>query len=250
MTIGPSPFLEEVKEKDKKPVEVEVQKVLVSIGRQSNAEDLGLRELGPGSWTPTAGSRPTRRLETNIPGIYAIGDALGPSKIMLAHVASTEGIVAAENIMGRNRAMNYEVVPSGIFTFPEIANVGLTEPQARERGLEVRADSFPFRALGKPQALGEIVGQVKIISERKSRESRGPYRRTPRHRSDRRRDPGHPIGGHGGGPGPDHPRPPHPGRGDHGGGPSGRRGLPAQFKKFLTRHLLMVKSAVKQLNPL
>ena len=94
---------------------------------------------------------------------------------MLAHVASTEGIVAAENIMGRNRTMNYEVVPSGIFTFPEVANVGLTEPQARERGLEVRADSFPFRALGKPQAMGEIVGQVKIISEKKSRKIVGVH---------------------------------------------------------------------------
>ena len=167
VTIGPSPFLQEVKEKDKGAVEVEVQKVLVSIGRQSNAEGLGLRELGlevdAKGWIAA-----NERLETNIPGIYALGDALGPSRIMLAHVASAEGIVAAENIMGRNRTMNYAVVPSAIFTFPEVANVGLTEPQARERGLEVRADSFPFRALGKPQAMGEIVGQVKIISEKKS----------------------------------------------------------------------------------
>jgi dihydrolipoamide dehydrogenase len=88
---------------------------------------------------------------------------------MLAHVASTEGIVAAENIMGRNRSMHYEVVPSGIFTFPEVANVGLTASQAREKGLEVRSDSFLFRALGKPQAMGEIVGQVKIVSEEKTR---------------------------------------------------------------------------------
>jgi dihydrolipoamide dehydrogenase len=167
VTIGPSPFLSEIKEKDKLSIEVEVQQVLVSIGRQSNSEALGLKALGleldSRGWI-----RANERLETNIPGIYAVGDALGPSKIMLAHVASTEGIVAAENIMGRNRTMNYEVVPSGIFTFPEVANVGLTEPQARERGLQVRADSFPFRALGKPQAMGEIVGQVKIVSERKS----------------------------------------------------------------------------------
>ena len=167
VTIGPSPFLAEVKEKDKKPIEVAVQKVLVSIGRQPNTEALGLKALGleldAQGWI-----RANERLETNVPGIYAVGDALGPSKIMLAHVASTEGIVAAENIMGHNRTMNYEVVPSGIFTFPEVANVGLTEPQARERGLEARADSFQFRALGKPQAMGEIVGQVKIVSERKS----------------------------------------------------------------------------------
>ena len=167
VTLGPSSFLKEVKEKDSKPIEVEVQQVLVSIGRQSNAEDLGLRGLGleveANGWIIA-----NERLETRIPGIYAIGDALGPSKIMLAHVASTEGIVAAENIMGRNRSMNYEVVPSGIFTFPEVANVGLTEAQAREKGLEARADSFPFRALGKPQAMGEIVGQVKIVADNKN----------------------------------------------------------------------------------
>jgi dihydrolipoamide dehydrogenase len=165
--IGPSPFLKEVKEKDKKFVEVEVQKVLVSIGRQSNADVLGLRELGLAmddrGWIAA-----NEKMETNIPGVYAIGDALGPGKIMLAHVASTEGIVAAENIMGHDRRMNYETVPSGIFTFPEVANVGLTEPQAREKGLEARSDSFPFRGLGKPQAMGEIVGQVKIVSDCRS----------------------------------------------------------------------------------
>jgi dihydrolipoamide dehydrogenase len=167
VTIGPSPFLAEVKEKDQKPIEVTVQQVLVSIGRQPNTEALGLKALGleldAQGWI-----RANERLETNVPGIYAVGDALGPSKIMLAHVASTEGIVAAENLMGRNRTMDYEVVPSGIFTFPEVANVGLTEPQARARGWEARADSFQFRALGKPQAMGEIVGQVKIVSARKS----------------------------------------------------------------------------------
>ncbi|MBI5583850.1 MAG: dihydrolipoyl dehydrogenase [Deltaproteobacteria bacterium] len=164
VTIGPSPFLSEVKEKDKKPLELEVQKVLVSIGRQSNADGLGLKELGlevdARGWIAA-----NDKLETNIPGIFAIGDALGPAKIMLAHVASTEGIVAAENIMGRERRMNYAAVPAGIFTFPEVATVGLTEPQAREKGLEVQADSFLFRGLGKSQAMGEIAGQVKIVSD-------------------------------------------------------------------------------------
>jgi dihydrolipoamide dehydrogenase len=167
VTIGPSPLLKEVKEKDKMPVEVEVQKMLVSIGRQSNADGLGLKELGlemdDRGWIAA-----DEKLETNIPGIYAIGDALGPPKIMLAHVASSEGIVAAENIMGHDRKMNYETVPAGIFTFPEVANVGLTEPQAREKGREVRSDSFSFRGLGKPQAMGEIVGQVKIVSDSRS----------------------------------------------------------------------------------
>jgi dihydrolipoamide dehydrogenase len=83
---------------------------------------------------------------------------------MLAHVASMEGIIAAENCLGDNRTMDYEAVPSAVFTFPEVADVGLTEAQAREKGLEVRSDHFLFRTLGKPQAMGEIVGQAKIIS--------------------------------------------------------------------------------------
>ncbi|MBI5602067.1 MAG: dihydrolipoyl dehydrogenase [Deltaproteobacteria bacterium] len=172
VAIGPSPFLKEVKEKDRQPIEMEVQKVLVSVGRESNTQGLGLSSLGiemdQRGWLIV-----NERMETNISGIYAIGDALGPSKIMLAHVASTEGIIAAENILGHNRTMNYEVVPSAIFTFPEVATVGLTEPQALERGLEVRSESFLFRTLGKPQAMGEIVGQVKIISARQSRKILG-----------------------------------------------------------------------------
>jgi len=172
--IGPSPFLKEVKEKDRKPLEMEVMKVLVSIGRESNAKGLGLSQAG----IETAQSgwiKANERMETNIPGIYAIGDALGPAKIMLAHVASFEGIIAAENIMSRNRIMNYELVPSAIFTFPEVANVGLTELQAIERGLDVRSDSFQFRVLGKPQAMGEIVGQVKIVSNSQSRKILGVH---------------------------------------------------------------------------
>jgi dihydrolipoamide dehydrogenase len=164
VTLGPSPFLKEVKEKDRTPMEMEVEKVLVSIGRESKAEALGLERLGleldSKNWI-----KANERLETNIPGIYAVGDALGPSKIMLAHAASTEGIIAVENIMGHSRAMDYEAVPSAIFTFPEVANVGLTESQAQEKGYGFRSDSFQFRTLGKPQAMGEIVGQVKIISQ-------------------------------------------------------------------------------------
>jgi dihydrolipoamide dehydrogenase len=172
--IGPSPFLKEVKEKDRKPLEIECQKVLVTIGRESNTKRLGLLQVGVET-DPKGWIRANEHLETNIPGIYAIGDALGPAKIMLAHVASTEGIIAAENSMGRTRAMNYAVVPSAIFTFPEVANVGLTESQARERGFEVRSDSFLFRTLGKPQAMGEIVGQVKIVSDCKSRKILGVH---------------------------------------------------------------------------
>ncbi len=172
--IGPSPFLTEAREKDKKPIELEIHKVLVSIGRQSNTDDLGLDRVGV-ALDDRGWIKANDRLETNVPGIYAIGDALGPARIMLAHVASTEGIAASENIMGGQRVMDYQVVPSGIFTFPEVANVGLTELQARERGLEWRSDSFQFRTLGKPQAMGEIVGQVKIVSDNRTRKILGVH---------------------------------------------------------------------------
>jgi len=162
--LGPSPFLKEVREKDQKVVEVEAEKVLVCIGRRSRTDLLGLDRLGvetgPGGWIQV-----NDKMETNLPGLYAVGDVLGPARPMLAHVASAEGIVAAENLMGLRRTMSYEAVPSAVFTFPEVGCVGLTEAQARERGFRVRADRFPFRALGKPQAMGEIVGQVKILSE-------------------------------------------------------------------------------------
>ncbi len=174
VSIGPSPFLKEVQEKDRQPLEMDVRKVLVSIGRESNAQGLGLSKIGV-EMDPRGWIRANERLETNIPGIYAIGDALGPAKIMLAHVASTEGIIAAENIMGHNRAMNYDVIPSAIFTFPEVANVGLTESQARERGFEVRSASFLFRTLGKPQAMGEIVGQAKIVFDSQNRKILGVH---------------------------------------------------------------------------
>jgi dihydrolipoamide dehydrogenase len=97
--------------------------------------------------------------------VYAIGDILGPEKIMLAHVASTEGQVAAENAMEKSRTMDYHVVPGAIFTTPEVANVGLSETQAIEQGYSVRADSVLFRTLGKAQVIGEIAGEAKIVSE-------------------------------------------------------------------------------------
>jgi len=105
------------------------------------------------------------RMETGADGIYAIGDILGPSKIMLAHVASAEGLVAAENAMGGRRDMDYRTVPGAIFTSPEVADVGLTEAQAKAQGFPVRSDSVLFRSLGKAHVIGDIAGQAKIISE-------------------------------------------------------------------------------------
>lgn len=165
VTIGPSPFFENPAEKDKKPLFETVDKILVCIGRTPNTTHIeGFELLGVQAdekgWVVT-----NQRMETSAPDVYAIGDLLGPSKIMLAHVASAEGSVAAENAMARRCSMDYGTVPGAIFTSPEVANVGLTEAQAKEQGYQIRSDSVLFRTLGKAQVIGDIAGQVKIVSE-------------------------------------------------------------------------------------
>ena len=135
---------------------------LISIGRRPVSEGLGLEQAG------VAMERGSVRIDdhcrTNIDSIYAIGDITG--KIQLAHVASEQGIVAVEHIIGHDARMDYSVVPACVFTDPEVATVGITEKQARESGVEYKTGQFLFRALGKAHAEGEIEGLVKIISEK------------------------------------------------------------------------------------
>lgn len=155
------------KEKKGAAMTLEVDAALVCIGRKAHAEDLGLK--GIGVETDERGwIRAGEDMQTSAPHVYAIGDALGPEKIMLAHVAAREGMVAAENAMGQKAAMDYRAVPSVIFTMPEVANVGMTEAQSREAGVAVRTDKVLFRSLGKPHVLGEIAGEVKIVSHAES----------------------------------------------------------------------------------
>ncbi len=164
VTIGPSPFASDLNEKDKVPVTETVAQALVCIGRSPNTKDIGLSTLGLATdakgWIPV-----DDRLQTGVPGVYAIGDVLGPERVMLAHVASTEAMLAAENAMGRDRAMDYTAVPGAIFTMPEVACVGLTEAQAKAQGIDARADTALFRTIGKAQVIGELAGQATIISE-------------------------------------------------------------------------------------
>jgi dihydrolipoamide dehydrogenase len=144
---------------------VEVEQVLVSIGRAVNSKDIGLEAIGV-----EAGERGEikvdSRMQTNVEGVYAIGDVTGG--IMLAHLASKEGIVAVENAMGGSSEVNYEVVPAAIFTSPEIGSVGIREKQAVEKGLKYKVGRFQFRALGKSHAMGEIAGLIKIIADEES----------------------------------------------------------------------------------
>ncbi len=174
VSIGPSPFLENPSERDKQLLTAEVNKVLICIGRKPNTADVGLERLGV-KMDEKRWILADEMMKTSAPNIYAIGDILGPSKVMLAHVASTEGIIAAENALGKKCVMNYEVIPGAIFTMPEVANVGLTETQAKEQGQNVRSDSVLFRTLGKAQVIGEIAGQAKIISDADSKKILGVH---------------------------------------------------------------------------
>ncbi len=136
--------------------------VLVSTGRRYNTSGIGLEDAGVklGDQGEIAIDD---HLETNVPGVYAIGDVTG--KAMLAHVASAQGKVAVDNIMGTVKPMNYDVVPAGIFTLPEIGRVGLTEGQIRERGIAPRIGRFRYTALGKAHAVGDAAGLVKILAD-------------------------------------------------------------------------------------
>jgi dihydrolipoamide dehydrogenase len=140
-------------------------KVLVSVGRTLNSDNIGLETVGI-----TRGKKGeivvNNRMETNTPGVYAIGDVVGG--MLLAHVASREGIVAASNAMGIDAEMDYSAVPAAIFTSPEIASVGLREFQAAEKGLKIKTGRFLFRGLGKAHAIGEIAGFIKVIADEAS----------------------------------------------------------------------------------
>ena len=142
---------------------VVADQVLVSIGRALNVQGLGLDKAGVAQ-----GKRGeilvNEFMETNVPGIYAIGDVVGG--IMLAHVASAEGLCAVENIVhGNNKKMDYRVVPAGIFTIPEIGSVGIRENEAEAKGIKVKTGHFMLRGLGKAQAMNELAGMVKIVAD-------------------------------------------------------------------------------------
>jgi len=164
--LAPSPFVKNSSQKGKL-LSLMADKLLVCIGRIPNTDNLGLEALGVGT-DRNGWIRVDNRMATNIENIYAIGDVLGPEKVMLAHVASVEGIVAAENCIGGNREMGYNAVPGAIFTTPEVADVGLTEEQAHDRGKAVRADTVLFRTNSKAHVSGEISGQAKIISDQET----------------------------------------------------------------------------------
>jgi dihydrolipoamide dehydrogenase len=135
------------------------QMVLMATGRQPYSEELGWSELG--LKMEHGAISVNEYLETNIEGVYAIGDVLG--RHMSAHVASYEGEIATENALGRRRQADYRAVPTCVFTYPEIAGVGITEQDARDSNTPHKVSKFPFAACGRAIAMGETVGMVKII---------------------------------------------------------------------------------------
>jgi len=143
----------------------DAEKVLVTVGRSPNSDGIGLEKIGVK--TDSHGFiQVNKKMQTNVPGIYAIGDVVGPP--MLAHKASKEGIVAAEIIAGLNSEADFHAIPGVIFTDPEIATVGLTETQAKEKGYDPIVGKFPFTALGRALLAGETEGFAKIVADKAS----------------------------------------------------------------------------------
>lgn len=145
-----------------KPAFVDADAVLLAAGQTPVTSGLGLEDAGVE--TDERGFiRVDSRLRTSVPGIYAAGDVVGGW--MLAHVASHEGIVAAENALGGDREMDYRAVPNCVFTDPEIAGVGYTEPEAKEAGYNVAVARFPLSASGRALTMGEEEGLVRLVHD-------------------------------------------------------------------------------------
>jgi dihydrolipoamide dehydrogenase len=141
-------------------------KVLVAVGRRPNSGQLGLKEAGVNLEERTGRILVNDRFETNVAGVFAIGDLIaGP---MLAHKAEEEGIAVAEILAGKKAHVDYSVIPSVIYTWPEVASVGLTEDQVKESGKPYSVGRCPFQANGRARALDEAEGLVKVITDKKT----------------------------------------------------------------------------------
>jgi len=155
---------EVVYQQKEKKKSAKAEKVLMAVGRRPYTDGLQLENVGIETISERNAVQVNNKMETNIEGIYAIGDVT--DKILLAHVASHQGVVAVENIMGMNKKMNYKAVPGAIFTSPEVGTVGLSEKEAKAKGIDYEIGSFPFAASGKVMAMGEREGKIKLITEK------------------------------------------------------------------------------------
>jgi dihydrolipoamide dehydrogenase len=151
--------------KGNEELKFEADKVLVSVGRRAFSDGLGVEKVGV-ALDEQKRIKIDNHFRTNVEGIYAIGDVVaGP---MLAHKAEDEGIACVEIIAGKSGHVNYDVIPGIIYTNPELAGVGLTEEQAKEKGIDFRIGKFPFRANGRALANEDVEGMVKFVADAKT----------------------------------------------------------------------------------
>ena len=150
---------------------VTAEKVLMCVGRKPQTAELGLEEIGVA--TERGRIVVDENYQTNVENLYAIGDCIGG--IMLAHVASAEGIAAIEKMMGQESPINFRTVPSCVYTSPELSGVGLTEKEAIAKGVNYEVGKFPLVGNGKSLIIGETSGLVKIIADKETGEVLGMH---------------------------------------------------------------------------
>ena len=149
----------------RKETVLEADQALVAIGFRPNSKGLGLEEVGV-KLSERGFIEINKKMQTNVPGIWAIGDVTG--KLMLAHVGSAMGIICAEHIAGEETvAIDYEMIPRATYCHPQIASFGLTEAQAKELGYAVKVGRFPFQPNGKALGMGDYAGFVKLVTDEK-----------------------------------------------------------------------------------
>jgi len=152
--------------KDGKELSFTGDRVLVAVGRRPYIAGLGLDEAGVKYDPKTGKVSVDDHYKTNVPGVYAIGDLIaGP---MLAHKASEEGVVFAEQLVGMKPHVNYDAIPSVIYIWPEVSSVGLTEEQLKEKGIMYKVGKFKFAATGRAKAMDETDGWVKVLTDAKT----------------------------------------------------------------------------------
>lgn len=159
-------------EKDGKPVTIDADKILLSIGRRPNTEGLGLEEVGV-ALDKRGYIVADDQCKTNVGGIYAIGDVIGG--MMLAHKATKEGETVAEILAGHKAAVDVRVIPAVVFTDPEIASAGLTEDEAKAKGHTVKVGKFPFAALGRALSVNDTEGFAKVVCDARTEEILGVH---------------------------------------------------------------------------
>lgn len=152
---------------------LEAEQAMIAIGFRPNTKDLGLEGVGV-KLDQRGFIQIDERMATSVPGVYAIGDVTG--QLLLAHVASAQGIVAAENIAGvETVTLDYKMMPRATYSHPQVASFGYTEVEAKEKGYEVKVGRFPFQPNGKALGLGDYAGFVKIITDARHGEILGAH---------------------------------------------------------------------------